>query len=707
MRSSSILDSLPTVPEPQEILDWLLVRARLLRAHLQNPEHQIAWGLIALAALLRLAHLDLIEFRTDQVQHLLQGLQITQSFRLPPVGIRSSTGIASPPMTGYLLALPTAFGRDPRIASAFVALLNVAAVACVFRLSRRHFGLRVALCATALFAVSPWSVVFSRRIAYEGVLVPMAAVVLYSLFSAIVDRRPWAWTAACAVVGCMLCTTFVAFPVILVLLALIIVYHRRVNWPHLVLGILLAVAVCIPYLQYQSAHQLQDLRSFLQGIPAGATVREPGTRALDLALSIHSGQQLASLVAPSGSSFGLDRAVPSQVTHLANLLFLVSLPATVILSLRAWSRWKDGEDAAKYVIVAVSLWVPLLTISGQPGPLTPRSLTVLYPTGFLAMGLVFGTILDLPRSQALERLWWSPLVQPALWSLVLLVMLWDAYAVLYLYDFVSGHDTSAAYGTPYRFWRSTATMVDREVVEAEADQVWVLGDGDDVTREEQPMLLSYVLQPAVRTVFLDSKRQEGLLLPAARPGLYLITDPAPLAVDQIRQLSGVDRGVLLLPDRRTSVSVTTVPEWSAEQVLALITQRGLWALDSGLRLIGYDWPVIAEPGDTIGFATYWTFSDMPPGEKDIEHGFSLTLQSQAGVPLAEASRFGLSERYWEEGVVLKQWHELLLPSDAPGGQYNLFIQMSRPAGHGVCYYVDDQGRILGDAIPLGPFRVED
>src|SRR4030042_5319377 len=99
-------------------------------AHLRNyfgqPEKQLFWGIVLLSAALRLGYLDLIEFKADEVNHLLRGLEIVEQHKLPLAGTPSSVGITKPPLMSYLMAIPLLFGRDPRIASAFIGLLNVA-----------------------------------------------------------------------------------------------------------------------------------------------------------------------------------------------------------------------------------------------------------------------------------------------------------------------------------------------------------------------------------------------------------------------------------------------------------------------------------------------------------------------------------------------------------------------------------------------------
>src|SRR5512135_2751228 len=125
---------------------------------------------LLLAAYLRLNHLDWTEFKLDEA-HLSQiAYDMARHGVIPLTGIGSSVGIVNPPLAAWLLAIPYAVSSSPIVATAFIALLNVAAVALCYGLSRRMFApwsdraWLAALITTLLFAVAPWAVIQSRKV---------------------------------------------------------------------------------------------------------------------------------------------------------------------------------------------------------------------------------------------------------------------------------------------------------------------------------------------------------------------------------------------------------------------------------------------------------------------------------------------------------------------------------------------------------------
>ena len=235
-----------SVPEPREKSGWLQSLWSQVRASLRQRDTQFLLGIIAIAALLRLSYLDLIEFKADEAQHLLRSARLVEEGEWPLVGTMASVGVAKPPLMVYLMAVPLLLGRDPRIASAFIALLNIAAIAGLFLLVRRYYGLRVAAISTLLLAVNPWAVAYSRKAFTADLLLPFAVLFLWGLLRALVDRRPWGWVLACLSLGLSLYLTFSPLPIFIVFVLLVVFYRSRVSWAHLAFGICLAFCYLYP-----------------------------------------------------------------------------------------------------------------------------------------------------------------------------------------------------------------------------------------------------------------------------------------------------------------------------------------------------------------------------------------------------------------------------------------------------------------------------
>jgi len=676
-----------------------------LRAHFGDPENRVVWSIVLLAATLRLGHLDLIPFKAKQARALLRGLRIVDDLLLPLVGTKSAGGIAEPPGMSLIVAFPLLLGRDPRIVSAFLSLLNVAAVLGCYRLARRYYGLRPAVISATLFAVNPWAVFLSREISSASVLAPLSVLFLYGLCVALLDRRPWGWVLTCGTLGLVLNVSLLSLPLVFVLALLMIVYHRRVCWPEALLGLAAGAIICIPYLYYEYGHGFGDIRALVSSLHHASGWLGSAARAMQWAGWAHSGCNLSSLAGVAKPRYLLARPPLAWLDNLIACVLLASLVGVALLAIRAWSRWKERQDPAKYLILAVWLWVPLLVMPAILVAAAPHGMVILWPAGFLAMGLGLDWLMGACQKQGARLRGWRALGQLGLLVGALLVVARQADSVVYLQKFVAEHDTTGGFGVPYRYWRATAEAVRREVVAVGTDQVWIVAQGSDATRDEQPLVLDYLLQPEAKTVFLGHGSSEALLLPAAQPGVYLLMRESPLVGRTIEDLGGEDRGLVVFPGDERGARVKVVASRPPEEILGLIETRTFQVLDSGLCLLGYDLPSEAKAGQTLHFASYWTFLDLPPQEASLRHSLFNHLHASSGPLVAQCYGFGLHERYWNPGLVLVQWFDMPLPANLPEGDYTLLTGMYRLSDLSRNRCLDDLGNDAGDAIRLGPLHV--
>ena len=109
----------------------------------------------------------------------------------------------------------------------------------------------------------------------------------------------------------------------------------------------------------------------------------------------------------------------------------------------------------------------------------------------------------------------------------------------------------------------------------------------------------------------------------------------------------------------------------------------------GLQLLGYDMPIrLAGPGETARIALYWTATE----DLSQDYLFSVRLTDEAGrIWLRQEGRpadgtYPTTE--WSAGEVIKDWHDVVLPPDAPHGRHQLSLQ------------VIEKGETLGD-VSLG------
>lgn len=135
--------------------------------------------IFAAAAIFRIFSLDLIEFKYDEAFTVFQMEQFFAHPYLMQVGPPQSTGVYNPPLFNYLMVIMSLFSRDPQYLSFVIALLNSIFIVIFYLLVRKPFGNSAAIFSSLLLALSPWSIIFSRKIWIPDLILPFMVCFLY------------------------------------------------------------------------------------------------------------------------------------------------------------------------------------------------------------------------------------------------------------------------------------------------------------------------------------------------------------------------------------------------------------------------------------------------------------------------------------------------------------------------------------------------
>ncbi|MBM3859908.1 MAG: hypothetical protein FJ395_09695 [Verrucomicrobia bacterium] len=363
-------------------------------------------AVLALGAWLRFQRLDLLEFKGDEAYatHIVQ--RVLHGGGWPEVGLLSSVKVMNPPLFLYLLVPLFMIHSSPVFVCCAIALLNLVAVAIAWHVGRKYYGTIAGLVAALLFAVSPWAVLYSRKIWAQDFVPLLVAGTLWALHALAFGKKPRAvfWVVLLPLL--VIEVHFAGLALTAAVIGLLAWLRPKMDWRWAAAGALIAGALLIPYLRYQTAHDWADFRKAAKTV-GGQTYKIPKDM----------------IVHPQ-----LGYAMPRRDPWWQALWILNSGGIEDILGLstrpqldvnRVWPprdyfrdgwRWGDAILAAQRVaLVAALAW---LAIRGGPqgrlllimvlGPLAVFVATrlytvqsyfvVLYPAMFLALGVAAQTI---------------------------------------------------------------------------------------------------------------------------------------------------------------------------------------------------------------------------------------------------------------------------------------------------------------------------
>lgn len=152
--------------------------------------------LVVAGAVLRLMQPDLVLFKFDEATAGSQVLHMLQSRQPIPTGTESSVGALFPPLFDDLMLPPFLFSSSPVPATSYVAVINVLALLLGVALLRRYAGGRAAYFLALLYALSPWAVVYSRKIWDPYVISLFALLALAGLLLLLLEGRSWGGSLA-------------------------------------------------------------------------------------------------------------------------------------------------------------------------------------------------------------------------------------------------------------------------------------------------------------------------------------------------------------------------------------------------------------------------------------------------------------------------------------------------------------------------------
>ena len=144
--------------------------------------------ILAVGAWLRFSHLDLLEFQGDEAYAANLALEFVKHGKLPMAGLMSSVGVTNPPLFIYLLIPMFALSANPAVVSCCIAFLALAAVVVCWHVGRKYYGPVAGLAAAAFFAVSPWAVIYSRKIWAQDFVPIFATATMWAVHALVIGQ---------------------------------------------------------------------------------------------------------------------------------------------------------------------------------------------------------------------------------------------------------------------------------------------------------------------------------------------------------------------------------------------------------------------------------------------------------------------------------------------------------------------------------------
>ena len=588
--------------------------------------------IIALAAVVRLARPDLTEFKADEGRLLTLALEAAAG-NVPPHGIASSVGFPNAPLSVWLYALPLLLWRHPFAPTLFTGLLSTLAVAGVYWLTRRTWGVGAALAAALLLAAGPWAIIFSRKIWAQNLLPLFAVGWGIGAALAFVDGRRAFVVLHLLCLGLAVQLHPAALGLAPATALLLVVFRRRVGWGWVVLGGLLAALTFAPYLW----HLWGLWRTGGLPFSTGQAAAEVTLDSLRLALTIAAGFGIEPL---AGEGFALPLgAVVARWLWLGLVLAGAGYTAVQV----AW-RWQRPAAQVGLIVLAWLL-APALLFVWHRTPVYVHYFIAGLPAACILAGVVFAAAVGRLSGWGRRAAWAALLV-----TVGLQLLGWGA-----LMRAVVAAPGETGFGVPLGTKLAAADTARRLMSDTGAAEALPAGDGADPERDDFPAEFRALLYDVpIRYVNLNAEAlfpaaaAVVLLGPAAADGPASARDLYTAAPGAVETVNAAGTGVY---------TVHALPPAAAPPPDVALPAPALLA--NFAHIIGHNALRFGPEGAL--WDVFWRTADNP--DPADFHIFNHLLDAEGG-RLAQADAAAFAGRQWRAGDVVISRFVLPVPADA-------------------------------------------
>jgi 4-amino-4-deoxy-L-arabinose transferase-like glycosyltransferase len=609
--------------------------------------------LLGLAAGLRFGLPEVIEFKRDEANLARLALDFARGRDFPLLGIGSSVGLRNAPFSVYVVTPPFLLSSDPALATYYIGALNVLAVALLYSLARRYYGVLAALIAALCLAANPWAVMFSRKLWAQNALMPFLILTVGSGLAAFLPDQRRARLAQLLHLPLLSITVQIHFAALsLVPLSFYLIWQGRQRLTrYFFASLLLAALSVVPY-------AIGTLDALQGGVWASAqlgsqsSAAEGGlfsTQTLEYALIVLSGTDLHSLAGAQAFARWLE-TIPRWAYGALTIFGALSLACGL------W-RLLIGVRAKQPLDIALGSWllVPLVIFSVRWVTPQLHYLIPILPAAFLALG---ATLRDLIRRALFMRLW---LV------VVFSVAALQAVLVLHLLSFLGQTATPGGFGTPLgRYAPIRAAVLSKQPAD-----VLMRVDGQFVGTDDEATVWDVLLYDLPHRRFLPPDLE---VYPAQAAALLILGCPEPEDEAAIRGTRYAMRPLADgTPERCFTLSERRTADFDASRYTALPQAA---ALNIGGSLTAFAWEAQARCLHLV-----WRLPAPATTPFGDQFHMALSLYAQDGARLAQADGQFWLGRFWRDGDLAVSRHCLPdLPAQPDHAQIGLYTYQQGTQG---------------------------
>ena len=216
---------------------------------LTNPSF---WSgiIFILAAVFRLTNLSLIEFKADEALAIFSAAKFWQQPFIASNSGVSSIGVLYPPLSYFLITFLSFLSRDPIFISLIIALINCILIVLFYLVVRKYYGNVVAILSSVWLALSPWAIIYSRKIWNPDLIWLLLLPFFYFLHQLLIDKNKKATLWLFLLLALLMQLQFSGVYLFIVTLVILFIYKIKLDYVKAMGGFLLGLIPALPWIYF-------------------------------------------------------------------------------------------------------------------------------------------------------------------------------------------------------------------------------------------------------------------------------------------------------------------------------------------------------------------------------------------------------------------------------------------------------------------------
>ena len=595
--------------------------------------------IIVISGIMRISHPGFSEYKADEARLYTESLNFVRSSIIPTQGINSSIGIPNFAISTWIYSIPLIFWQHPYSAIIYTGLLNTLSILMCWYITKKCWGTKSAIVATTMYALSPWAIIFSRKIWAQNLLPFFVGAWAISILQSNLTKSSKANFFHGLLIGILPQIHFSGIALIPVSLLNTYSNRKQFKWKPFATGFGISLLLA------SSIFLNVDILDLIKHIPTSSQSLTATASPITLAWMLSTGSNIHSLL---GQDIYLDYISLNPyigVLHWTWTLLIIYGSITII------TKHSSSNPRSFEIFILSWMYIPIIIHYISPFDVHIHYFILTFPSQYILASIAFANIVD-SINKVLAKL---------SWTIILSNFCAQILAILILYQFISTNYTNGGYGTPLSLHLNPSEKLRQMYKHKTIKEVIIADTGDNPYTNEFAAIYQSLIHDIPHR-FIDIRH--NVLLPNHAIAVIYSSNNISTQSNIYTKHASMQHTYKLRPKENTII-ITTLNN-STKIPIEYISFPGPNQLVNGATILGYS--IIEKTSQPITWSVIWK-----PGLPDTQtyHMFTHLLDDKQN-KIGQSDKPLIDAKQWDPNDTIITFFDEQLPFSKP---YTIMVGM--------------------------------